>query len=224
MRVVLFGATGMVGQGVLHECLADPRVTAVLAVGRTPVPREHPKLRQRVVPDLADLTAVADDLAGCDACFFCLGVTSLGLSERAYRRVTYDLTMHVARLLAAGSPDAVLVYVSGAGTDPAGSRMWARVRGATENALRTLRLRVYLFRPAYIQPRGGVLSRTRWYRLAYRAAGPLYPALRRLAPGAVTASDTVGRAMIAVAAAGWPTDVLRTRDINAAGDVGAARR
>lgn len=217
MRVVLFGATGMLGQGVLRECLADGRVEAVLAVGRSPVGRSHPKLREVVLPDLFELDGVAGELAGYDACFFCLGVSSVGMDAREYRRVTYDLPLSVARTLAGISPGSTFVYVSGAGTDAHGRRMWARVKGMTENALLALPLEAYMFRPGYIQPMHGATSGTRLYWLAYVAAVPFYPVLRRLFPSMVTTTEQVARAMLAVAERGADRRVLETADINALG-------
>src|SRR5256885_7286145 len=159
----------MVGRGVLRECLADPSVERVLVVGRTATGVVDGKLDEIVRADLFDLSDLADELSGYDACFFCLGVSSAGTAEDRYRRVTYDLTVGVARILAERNPDSAFVYVSGQGTDSSekGRSMWARVKGATENALLRLPLRAYLFRPGYIQPLHGITSRTRWYRLMY---------------------------------------------------------
>ena len=218
MRVLLFGATGMIGQGVLRECLRDERVTEVLAVGRTSLGREHPRLRELLVADLFDLSPVADQLAGVDASFFCVGVSSAGMSGADYRRVTLDLTTAVARTVAAASPGSVFVYVSAAGADPSGrSRlMWARVKGAAENALAELPVRAWSFRPGYVQPLHGITSKTRLYAVLYRVVAPLYPLLRRVAPSHVTTTEAIGRAMIAVAADGWPSPVLTNGDMNAA--------
>jgi uncharacterized protein YbjT (DUF2867 family) len=219
MKVVLFGATGMIGQGVLRECLLDPAVTAVLTVGRSPTGNQHAKLRELSHADLADLTPIQDELRGYDACFFCLGVSSAGMSEDAYRRITYDYTMAAARVFAAQDPDATFIYVSGAGTDSTeqGRTMWARVKGKTENDVLALLPNAYMFRPGYIQPMHGVKSRTRLYRLVYVVAVPLYPVVRRLFPKSVTTTGTIGRAMINIAAKGAPTKVLNPSDINAAG-------
>jgi uncharacterized protein YbjT (DUF2867 family) len=218
MRILLFGATGMVGQGVLRECLLDEAVTEVLAVGRSATGRRHPKLRELVVPDVGDLSAVEGELAGFDACFFCLGVSSVGMSEAEYARLTYDLTLGVARTLARVSPGLTFVYVSGAGTDSTerGRSMWARVKGRTENALLALPFRAaYMFRPGYIQPLHGIRSKTPLYRAAAAVIAPFVPLLRRLAPDAVTTTEQVGRAMLAVARGGYAKRHLEARDINA---------
>jgi uncharacterized protein YbjT (DUF2867 family) len=217
MNVILLGATGMVGQGALRECLLDSGVDSVLALGRTPTGMEHPKLREVVRADLFDLTPIAAQLSGLDACLFCLGVSSTGMSEEAYTRVTHDLTLSVARTLADVNPGMRFLYVSGAGTDSSerGRMMWARVKGRTENALLKLPLDAYMFRPAFIQPQHGVRSKTALYRALYAVSGPLYPVLHRIAPRLVTSSETLGRAMVAVAANGAPKRILETSDINA---------
>jgi uncharacterized protein YbjT (DUF2867 family) len=217
MRILLFGATGMIGHGVLRECLLAPDVEAVLTVGRTATGQRHAKLREIAHPDLFDLSAIEDDLTGYDACFFCLGVSSAGMNEADYRRLTYDLTLSVARTLSARNPDSTFVYVSGQGTDStgAGRTMWARVKGQTENALLDLPLRAYMFRPGYIQPMHGAKSRTRLYSAIYAVLKPLYPLVRRLAPGSVTTTEQMARAMLRVARSGAPTRILAPRDINA---------
>ena len=223
MNVLLFGATGMVGQGVLRECLLDPGVDRVLAVGRSSatfpdwISGAGAKFAQVVIPDLRDLYPIETEIAGFDACFFCLGVSSLGLSELVYSRVTYDLTLAVAKTLAQLDPQMTFVYVSGAGTDSteAGRSMWARVKGRTENALRRLPFRaVYLFRPAAIVPLHGIRSKTGWYRIFYALARPILPILNSLFPNSVTTTEQVGRAMLSVARQGYPTPILETRDIN----------
>jgi uncharacterized protein YbjT (DUF2867 family) len=208
----------MVGQGVLRECLLDPEVDGVLAVGRTTTGIEHPKLAEITHADLTDLSVVEDRLAGYDACFFCLGVTSAGMSEPDYRRITYGITLAAARPLARLNPGLTFIYVSGAGTDSSerGRSMWARVKGETENAILELPFYGYAMRPGYIQPRHGVKSKTRLYSLFYAIGAPLYPVLKALAPGYVTTTELVGRAMLAVAKHGAPKRVLETPDINAA--------
>jgi uncharacterized protein YbjT (DUF2867 family) len=217
MNVVLFGATGMVGQGVLRECLLDPRVERVLVVGRGSLGQQHPKLREIVRQNLFDLSGLEVDLAASDACFFCLGVSAAGMSEKAYTRITHDLTLSVAETLARLNPAMTFIYVSGTGTDSTerGRTMWARVKGQTENALLRLPFRAaYMFRPAAIIPQHGITSRTRWYRLLYAATRPFWPLLRRLAPDYVTTTERVGQAMINVAANGAPMRVIENPDIN----------
>jgi uncharacterized protein YbjT (DUF2867 family) len=212
MKVIIFGATGMVGQGVLRECLADGRVEGVLVVGRSPTGRAHGKLREIVHGDLLDLAPIEGELAGFDACFFCQGVSSAGLDEQEYRRVTYDVALAAGTTLARINPGSTFVYVSAAGSDARGRQMWARVRGMTEDALLALPFEAYVLRPGYIQPR---TSHAPFYRLAYVVARPFYPVLRRLMPSAVTTPEQIGRAMIAIAEHGAPKRVLGTVDINA---------
>jgi uncharacterized protein YbjT (DUF2867 family) len=232
VNVLLFGATGMVGQGVLRECLLDPGVDRVLAVGRSAVEpaviartaaaaaasgRPAAKLRELIVPNVADLSGIETELAGFDACFFCLGVSSIGMSEVHYARLTYDLTLAVARAVARRSPGATFVYVSGAGTDSTerGRSMWARVKGRTENELLRLPFEAaYMFRPGAIVPLHGVRSKTAWVRLIYLAAAPIVPLWRTLAPDTITTSEQIGRAMLRVAREGYPTATLETADIN----------
>jgi uncharacterized protein YbjT (DUF2867 family) len=218
VKVILFGGSGMIGQGVLRECLADDGVECVLSIGRSPTGARHAKLHDLAHRDFTDFGGIEDGLAGYDACFFCLGVSSAGLGEAEYRRVTYDYTVAAARSLAGVNPGMVFIYVSGAGADSSerGRSMWARVKGATENTLLELPLTAYVFRPGYIQPLDGITSRTRWYRLGYAVSGPLYPLLRRLFPRYVTTTRDLGRAMLNVARHGARARVLETDDINAA--------
>jgi uncharacterized protein YbjT (DUF2867 family) len=218
MKVILFGATGMVGQGVLRECLADPEVETVLAVGRTATGQKHDKLRELLHADLYDYSAVADRLAGYDACLFCLGTSSAGMKEADYHHVTYDLTLAAAAALVKRNPQMTFIYVSGASTDGSeqGRSMWARVKGKTENALLRLPFKAkYMFRPAIIQPQHGIRSKTRSYRILYIVMTPLFPILRALFPGFVTTSTALGRAMVEVAKHGASKPVLENRDINA---------
>jgi uncharacterized protein YbjT (DUF2867 family) len=227
MKVILFGATGMVGQGVLRECLLDPTVSSVLAIGRRATGQAHEKLHERVMPDVSDLFGVEEELAGYDACLFCLGVSSAGMKEEAYTKLTYDLTLAVARTLVRVNPEMTFVYVSGLGTDSSeqGRTMWARVKGKTENALLALPFKAaYMFRPGVIIPLHGVIiplhgvqARTKWVRLSYTVMQPLFPALKKLFPAAVTTTERLGRAMIEVARHGYPEPILETTDINAVG-------
>ena len=218
MKVILFGATGMVGQGVLRECLADPDVERVLVIGRNACGVEDPKLREVVRSDLFDYTDVESEpeLSGYDACFFCLGVSAAGMSEEAYTKITYDLTMSAAETLVRLNPGMTFIYVSGAGTDSSeeGRTMWARVKGRTENDLLKLPFAsAYMFRPAFIQPMHGIKSRTTLYRVLYAILGPLYPILTVLFPKYVTTTEQVGRAMLAVTKNGHPTPIVENEAI-----------
>jgi uncharacterized protein YbjT (DUF2867 family) len=218
MRVLLFGATGMVGQGVLRECLLDPEIEAVLSIVRRSSGAQHAKLREIVLSDFHDYSTIEGQLAGYDACFFTLGASSVGMNEAAYRRVTYDLTLAAASTLARLNPAMTFLYVSGAGTDSTarGRTMWARVKGETENALLGLPFKAaYMFRPGMIVPRHGIKSKTRIYQFIYSLAGPLFPLLEAALPKLVTATDKLGRAMIYAAKYGAPKRVLETSDIDA---------
>jgi uncharacterized protein YbjT (DUF2867 family) len=218
MKVILFGATGMVGQGVLRECLLAPDVDRVLVVGRRPSGVTHEKVVELVHSDFSDFAPVEGALSGYDACFFCLGVSSAGTGEAEYTRVTHDFTLAAASALARVSEGMTFIYVSGAGTDSSerGRSMWARVKGRTENALLRLPFKAAcMFRPAFIQPMHGIVSRTRSYRVLYAVARPLYPILRWLAPGWVTTTEKVGKAMLHVARHGVSKAALESSDINA---------
>ncbi len=215
MKVILFGATGMVGQGVLRECLRDDSVEAVLAVGRNSTGRAHPKLRDFVIKDMFDTSAVGEEMRGYDACFFCLGVSSAGMGEADYTRLTYDLTLGWARALFKTNPAMTFVYVSGAGTG--GKAMWARVKGRTEEALLALFSSAYMVRLGALRPMHGEVSKTRWTRIAYVVFRPLLPLVRLILPGAVISTEELGRAMIRAAREGAPKRVLEMRDLLALG-------
>lgn len=225
MKVIVFGATGMVGQGVLRECLLDPGVTGVLTVGRSATGQTHEKLRELVCKDLTDYSHVAGDLSGYDACFFCLGVSSARMSEAEYRRVTYDIAVAAARTLVELNPNMTFVFVSGAGTDATGKSrtMWARVKGDAENAILGLPFRgKYVFRPAFIRPMHGIRSRTASYRILYAIVAPFVPLLKALFPRHFTTTERVGRAMLNVARHGAPKAVLENGDIDDAADAPTA--
>jgi uncharacterized protein YbjT (DUF2867 family) len=215
MNVLLLGGTGMVGQGVLRECLVDPVVTRVVTLGRSATGQHHEKLREIVRADLTNVQSYAPELDRFDACFFCLGVSSAGMTEERYTRVTYDLTLAVAQTLAKLNPSMTFIYVSGMGTDSSerGGTMWARVKGRTENALLKLPFKAYMFRPGLIIPLHGITSRTTWYRILYVLLKPLLPIVKRVFPGSVTTTEQVGRAMLAVARSGYPKRILESRDI-----------
>ena len=215
MNVLLLGATGMVGQGVLRECLLDPGVTRVVTLGRSATGQHHAKLREIVRADLMNVPSYAPELDRFDACFFCLGVSSAGMTEERYTRVTYDLTLAIAQALAKLNPSMTFIFVSGMGTDSSerGRVMWARVKGRTENALLKLPFKAYMFRPGLIIPLRGITSRTTWYNVLYVLLKPLLPIVKKVFPGSVTTTEQVGRAMLAVARGGYPRRILESRDI-----------
>jgi uncharacterized protein YbjT (DUF2867 family) len=220
MKVILFGATGMVGQGALRECLLDPDVEGVLAVGRSATGQRNAKLCEITHADLFDLSAIAADLTGYDACLFCLGVSSVGMSEGDYRRVTFDLTLGVATMLVRLNPAMSFVYVTGQGTDSTeqGKVKWARIKGKTENELLKLPFKAaYMFRPGGIQPLHGVRSKTAWIQAIYTATGPVWTLLNRIAPNYVTTTEKLGRAMIRAVRDGYPKPILETVDVNQVG-------
>ena len=207
----------MVGQGVLRECLLDPEVEVVLSIVRAPTGRVEPKLRELVHKDFFDFSAIESDLAGYDACFFCLGVSSAGVKEADYRHVTYDITLAAARVLARLNPNMTFIYVSGTGTDSSekGSSMWARVKGKTENDLLRLTFKAaYMFRPGAIVPLHGARSKTKFVQALYTVTKPVLPILYALFPKYVTSTEQVGRAMLKVAKQGAPKSILETSDIN----------
>ena len=219
MKVILFGATGMVGQGVLRECLLDPQVESVLSVGRSATGQQHAKLRELVHKDMFDYAGIEDQLAGYDACFFCLGDSSAGMAEDKYRHITYDLTMTAAQTLVKVNPQMTFIYVSGLGTDSSesGRTMWARVKGKTENDLLKLPFRAaYMFRPGGIAPLHGVRSKTRIYQAIYTVMGPLFLLGYKWFPKYVTTTEQLGRAMIKVVRDGYPKKILESLDINSA--------
>jgi uncharacterized protein YbjT (DUF2867 family) len=210
MKVILFGSTGMVGQGVLRECLRDPGVTEVIAVVRSASGREHAKLREVVHADFSDFSAL--QLEG-DACFWCLGVSSAGMSEADYMRITHDYTIAAAKVLARSTM--TFIFVSGTGAQ--GNAMWARVKRKTEDALFAMPFKaVYVFRPGLIQPLHGIKSRTRLYNVLYPILYPLMLVARVVAPSLITDTERVGRAMLGVARKGFPKQVLENPDINMA--------
>ena len=216
VRVILFGATGMVGEGVLHVCLHDPKVESVLVVSRSSVGVIHPKLTEVIRKDFLTWSDFEDRLKGYDACFFCLGVSSIGMNEEEYTRTTYDLTMAVARILARLNPAMTFCYVSGAGTDSSehGRSMWARVKGKTENDLSKLGFKAsYAFRPGFIKPIDGL---KRAYRVS-RALARIYPGMTLLLRKYVCTLEDLGRAMIFVATEGDPRRILECTDITELG-------
>jgi uncharacterized protein YbjT (DUF2867 family) len=223
VRVILFGATGMVGQGVLRECLLDPDVTAVLSVVRSAsagsASATSDKVREIVADNFYDLSGMQREFEGYDACFFCLGVSSFGRKEPEYRHITVDITLSAAHAILQANPASsgsgiTFVYISGAGTNANGRQMWARVKGETESALLALPFKsVYLFRPGVIVPLDGIKSKTAAYRISYTVLKPLLPLLLQAFPKAVTSTRQIGRAMLHVATQGYPKQVLEAKDI-----------
>jgi uncharacterized protein YbjT (DUF2867 family) len=213
MKVILFGATGMVGQGVLRECLAADDVESVLVIGRTSIGDQPAKVREVLLPDLTDYASV--DFTGYAACFYCLGVSAAGMSEADYTRITYDVTLAAATAIAKASPQLTFIYVSGQGTDSTEKKggMWARVKGRTENALLALPFKsAVMFRPGLIRPMHGIRSKTKMYRVAYIALWPLFPVLSLF--GALTTTERVGKAMLHVARSGSSKPIVTNRDID----------
>ncbi len=201
----------MVGEGVLLECLNHPDVEQVLVINRKPGGVSHPKLRELIHTDFFDLAPIESRLVGYDACFFCLGVSSVGMSEADYKHLTYDLTLNVGRLLARHNPEMTFCYVTGAGTDSSeqGRVAWARVKGATENALMRLFKRSYMFRPGFLKASAGQRNVKSYYRfLAW-----LYPIGRALYPAGFCTLQEVGRAMINAVSRGYSVQILEVKDI-----------
>lgn len=219
MKVILFGATGMVGQGILRECLLDPEVTHVLTIGRNPTGIQNPKLQEIKKEDLFSYLDIESKLSGYDACFFTMGVSAAGLDEAGYRRMNYDLPLAAAQALVKLNPKMTFIYVSGQGTDSSekGNVMWARVKGATENALLKLPFKgAYMFRPGIIQPMHGEVSRTALYRWGYVVMSPFIPLVKRIFPNAILNTVLIGQAMIKVARSGYPKKLLEPGDIRSA--------
>ncbi len=212
IKTIIFGATGMVGEGVLHKSLLDPNVESVLVLGRKSSSVNHGKMKELIHQDFFDYSSIENQLKGYNACFFCLGVSSVGMKEADYRRITYELTMSAARILSAVNHEMTFCYVSGTGTDSSekGRMMWARVKGKTENDLMKLSFKsVYAFRPGFIKPIKGL-------RNAYgisKALGSIYPLLKSLFPQQVCTLDDLGQAMIQVVLKGYPKKVLENKDI-----------
>ncbi len=217
MKVILFGSTGMIGQGVLSECMKDPGIESVLVINRQTCGITHPKLKEIIHTNLFDLSPISTGLAGFDACFFCVGVSSLGMKEADYNKMTFELTTKVAVTLLNLNKDLTFCYISGANTDSTenGNTMWARIKGKTENELLSMPFRsAYMFRPGFIQPMKGVKSKTRLYRVMYLFLKPLYFLIKNM-ESIVTSSETLGKAMIIAATTGYEKKILESKDINA---------
>lgn len=216
IKAIITGATGMVGEGVLHVCLNSPDVESVLVLNRKPCGVTHPKLKEIIHKDFMDLTSIEDQLAGYNAGYFCAGVSSIGKKENEYRKITYDLTLNFANSLVQLNPEMVFTYVSGVGTDSTekGKSMWGRVKGKTENDLLKLPFKdVYLFRPGYIHPIKGLQNT---YKV-YKAFSPLYPIFEKLFPNYVGTLKELGNSMIYVTQNGYEKKVLECEDIRRTG-------
>jgi uncharacterized protein YbjT (DUF2867 family) len=216
MNVILFGATGMVGQGILRECLLDPDVQQILSIVRSPSGQHDPKLRELVHTNFFDYSDIESEITGFDACLFSLGVSSAGMDEAKYTHLTYDLTLAAATTLAKLNPQMTFIYISGAHTDSTekGRSMWARVKGKTENDLLKLRFRAaYMFRPGIIQPLHGIRSKTKLYQFFYTALNPVLSLLRSTFPQSITTTEQLGRAMLRVIKEGFPRPILESKDI-----------
>jgi uncharacterized protein YbjT (DUF2867 family) len=223
MKVLIFGATGMIGRGVLLECLRDSEVDLVVTLGRTATGILDGKLREIIHHDFTDYSAMEESLSGFDACFYCLGISSAGMTEADYTRVTLDYTMAAAEPFSRLNRGVKFTFVSGVGTDSSekGRIMWARVKGRTENALLKLPLDAYVFRPGFIEPLDGIESRTPLYRKFYAVGRPLFPVLRRMLPNHVLTTRQVGQAMLRIARQGYSRHILEPRDIRIAAGPGA---
>lgn len=214
MKVIIFGATGMVGQSALRECLMDDRVQEILTIGRKKTEHQHTKLRQIQISNIAELSSIEHEITGYDACFFCLGVSSAGMKEEEYKRVTYDIALSAGTTLARLNPQMTFVYVSGSGTDSSekGRSMWARVKGKTENDLLKLPFKdAYMFRPGVILPLYGIQSKTKVYQIFYDVMKPLYPLLKKL--NRVITSEQLGGAMIQVTINGYPRPRIESNEL-----------
>lgn len=217
IKAIITGTTGMVGKGVLIECLDSPEVDSVLVINRHILGIEHPKLKEIVHSNFYDLTSIENRLSGYNTCFFCAGISSFRMSEKDYTKVTYDLTLNFAKTLLRLNPEMTFNYVSGTGTDSSEKArvMWARVKGKTENDLLAMPFKnAYMFRPGYIQPMKGIKSKTKLYNSLYVVFKPMYPLLKALMPNGVTSSPQIGTAMINSVTKGYEKQILTNRDIN----------
>ncbi|NVK28475.1 MAG: NAD-dependent epimerase/dehydratase family protein [Flavobacteriia bacterium] len=214
MKVVITGATGMIGSGVLLECLDDPKVSEVLTIGRSNLDIAHDKLREMRLQDLRTLKEHLDSVRDYDACFYCMGISSVGMNEQAYTEITYDMAVEFARAFKTANPNATFMFISGAGTDSSenGRQMWARVKGKTENALLEMGFaQAYMFRPGMIIPERGIRSRTRLYRNMYLLLKPFFPVLRRM--NSVVTTGMIGRAMIQLTQGNYPSGIINPKDM-----------
>ncbi|WP_407481166.1 NAD-dependent epimerase/dehydratase family protein [Elizabethkingia meningoseptica] len=212
LKVIISGATGMVGEGVLQECINSPKVEKILLINRKPSAYTHPKIEELLHSNFSDISSVSEKVKGYDACFFCLGVSSVGMKEEQYTKVTYDLTLGFAKTLAEQNPDMTFCYVSGAGTDSTekGSQMWARVKGKTENDLMKLPFKaVYNFRPAFMKPTKGAKNVKGFYKFI----DAVYPVFRAINSNYFLTLEEVGKAMINISLQGYYKNTIEVKDI-----------
>ena len=215
VRTVITGVTGMVGEGVMHECLLSPEVEQVLVINRRPCGVQHPKLKEIIHKDFFDFSSIEDQLVGYNAAFMCLGITSVGIKEEEYHKITYDITLSLAKTLVKKNPDMVICYVSGAGTkqEEGVNTMWIRVKGKTERDMQKLPCKAaYMFRPGYIQPTKGLKNTYTFYRII----APLYPLWKLLLGKFACTLKEIGLAMITCASKGYEKNILEVRDIEKA--------
>lgn len=220
MKVILFGSTGMVGQGILYECIDHPEVDSILLVNRRSLQLTNPKVKEVILYDLAQIQVIREDLKGYDACFYAMGISSLGMKEEEYRKLMFDVPVKIAKELYDLNPQMVFCFVTGKGTDPNSKIMWARVKGAAEIEILSMGFKdAYMFRPGHIQPMRGIRSRTKWYNIYYAVLGKFYWLLKRV-PSFATDTITIGRAMICVVKEGYSKKILESEDINKMGRKG----
>jgi len=217
LKVIIFGSTGMVGKGVLYECIDSQNVESILLINRSSLNVKSPKVKEILHDDFSNFSSIENELKGYDACYFSLGVSSAGMKEEKYRTITYGYTLAAASILRKINDNMTFIYVSGAGTDTteAGRTMWARIKGKTENDIIKLGFKAaYMYRPGYIQPEKGIKSKTKLYNALYVVTKPLYPIFNILIPNQLTTTTKLGKSMINVTLKPYSNNIITNRDIN----------